>query len=399
MEILFLSLVFLTIVLLLFFHRPLYQAILGGIIVLIVLYRIDLTHVFSRTLSVFTQWDSCQILLSLYLITFLQRMLENRNQIKLAQQDLNNLFHNQRINASIAPLFIGLLPSAAAMMLCGEIVKEASEHHLTAKEQAFAASWFRHIPESVLPTYASVLLMANLSQVPLPQFMLGMIIPVCFLFFIGYMTVLKKIPASQKTKNSEKIKDLYSLFQHLWSLLAIILLILFFKLSVVTSVILVLLLCCIVYKFKFREIQPLFLHAFEKKLMLNTFLVLVLKELISYTGALNLLPQMLSNLPIPSYLIFVLLFLAGGIISGSSGIIALGTPLAFASINGGMPLMVLLMCITHAASLISPTHICLIVTAEYFQISLGDLIKQTLPKAMIFCLGAILYYNLLILIL
>ena len=47
-------------------------------------------------------------------------MLEARSQIHLVQQDLNWLFHNRRVNAAGVPLFIGLLPSAAAMILCGD---------------------------------------------------------------------------------------------------------------------------------------------------------------------------------------------------------------------------------------------------------------------------------------
>ena len=66
-------------------------------------------------MAVFKNPDSLSVLISLYFITYLQQMLEARSQIKLAQQDLNGLFHNRRINAACAPLFIGLLPSAAAM--------------------------------------------------------------------------------------------------------------------------------------------------------------------------------------------------------------------------------------------------------------------------------------------
>ncbi|HOR13937.1 MAG TPA: hypothetical protein PKX46_08415, partial [Clostridia bacterium] len=101
-------------------------------------------------------------------------------------------------------------------------------------------------------------------------------------------------------------------------------------------------------------------------------------------------------LPIPAFLIFALLFFIGGIISGTNGIIALGTPLAFSAIpNGGMPLMVLLMCMCHAASQVSPTHICLVVAADYFHISLGDLIRKTLPVALAFSALMIGYYILL----
>ncbi len=398
MYVVYLGFVFLTIVILLAIHRPMYQAILGGLLVTIVLYQIPLQDAFIQMSHVFTNWDSLQILISLYLITFLQRMLEARQQIKFAQQDLNGLFHNRRVNAGGAPLFIGLLPSAAAMILCGDIVKDATEGYLEPKDQAFLASWFRHIPESTLPTYAAVLLMANISGVALPEFMLGMIVPVCILALIGYFSILCKIPKDPGVEKSQnRWKDLVHLFQHLWSLLMILVFILVLKLSVVTSVLLVIFACILVYRFHFDELKPMFKSSFEKKMIVNTFLVLVLKEFIAYTGVLKILPAMSLTLPIPSYLVFVILFFVGGIISGSSGIIALGTPIAFATIQGGMPLMVLLMCICHGASQISPTHICLVVVADYFHISLGDLIKKTLPKTLLFCVLAIIYYNILIL--
>lgn len=179
----------------------------------------------------------------------------------------------------------------------------------------------------------------------------------------------------------------------------ILVLILLFHLSIVSAVLIVIALCCMIYRFKINELLPLITKAFEKKMIVNTFLVLVFKEFIAYTGVLNVLPDLLLSLPIPPYLVFVILFFIGGIISGSSGIIALGTPIAFATIQGGMPLMVLLMCICHGASQLSPTHICLVVVADYFKVSLGDLIRKTIPKTLLFCLIAIIYYNLLILFL
>ena len=123
MRILFLCLIFLVIILLLAIRRPLYQAITGGLIATALLYRIPLTAAAVQTSKVFTNWNSFSVILALYCITYLQRMLESRKQIKLAQQDLNGIFHNRRINAAGASLFIGLLPSAAAMILCGDIVR------------------------------------------------------------------------------------------------------------------------------------------------------------------------------------------------------------------------------------------------------------------------------------
>ncbi len=397
MPLIYLGAVFLTIIVLLAFRRPLYQAILGGLLVTAVLYRIPAAAIIVQTSHVFTDWNLFSVLLSLYLITFLQRMLEARGQIKLAQRDLDGLFHNRRVNAAGAALFIGLLPSAAAMLLCGDIVKSATDGYLKPREQAFVTSWFRHIPESSLPTYAGVLLMSTLSDVPLGSFMLGMIMPVLVLFALGYFPALARLPKDTGTPPSQnRLRDLQGLFLHLWTLLLIIVLILVLGLSVVPAVAVSIAAGIVVYRFLAREIASMLRSAVEVKLLLNTFLLLVLKELIGYTGILEQLPDMLSALPIPAYLIFAVLFLLGGVISGASGIIALGTPIAFAAMDGGMPLMVFLMCMAHAASQISPTHVCLVVAADYFHITLGELIRRTIPVSLAFCVLMIMYYNVLL---
>ncbi|MCC8126292.1 MAG: DUF401 family protein [Clostridiales bacterium] len=317
----------------------------------------------------------------------------------MAQEDLDGLFHNRRINVSGAALFIGLLPSAAAMILCGDIVKDATDGYLKPKEQAFVTSWFRHIPESSLPTYSSVLLMASLSSVRLGSFISGMIVPVLTLFVLGYFPCLAHLPKDPGTLRSQnRLCDMRNLFLHLWTLLLILVLILAFGISVVPAVAISIIAGIIVYRFHVQELLPMLRSAFEVKLLLNTFLVLVLKEFIGYTGVLEELPDILSVLPIPAYLIFGILFLLGGIISGASGIIALGTPIAFAALNGGMPLMVFLMCMAHAASQISPTHVCLVVASDYFHITLGELTRRTIPVALAFCILMVGYYNLLLML-
>lgn len=396
-QIIYLGIVFLVIVILLYFRRPLYQAILGGLAITAILYKIPPLEWVKQTAKVFTDWSSLSILVSLYLINYLQRMLQERNQIKLAQEDLNGLFHNRRINAAGAPLFIGLLPSAAAMILCADIVKDASDGYLNPKEQAFVSSWFRHIPESSLPTYSGVLLMSALSGVSLTTFMPGMLVPIIVLALLGYFPYLRKLPKDPGTpKSKNRALDALNLFKHLWTLLLIIVLILVFKMQVVIAVLVVIAAAAAIYRFRLFELWALVRSAFEPKLLVNTFLVLVLKEFIDYTGVLQMLPKILSALPIPAFLVFALLFFIGGIISGTNGIIALGTPLAFSAIaNGGMPLMVLLMCMCHAASQVSPTHICLVVASDYFHISLGDLIRKTLPIALAFSALMIGYYILL----
>lgn len=393
-----LGLAFAVIIGLLMAKRPLWQAFVGGMLAVAVLFRMPFLEIVRRACGVLTNWDSLSILLSLYLITFLQRMLEARDQITLAQRDLDSLFHNRRVNAAVSSMFIGLLPSAAATILCGDMVKDAAGEYLDVDEQAFVTSWFRHIPETTLPTYSSVLLMAGLSGVPLPRFMLGMLVPIAVLLALGWLTSLRKLPSDPGTpKSANRALDARHLVQHLWAFLAILVFMLAFDVPVVAAVALVMAAAVFVYRFRPAELRPMVKNAFDRNLLLNTFLVLVFKEFIAFTGVLELLPGLLGRLPVPSYLVFALLFFVGGIISGMNAIIALGTPLAFAALPGGAPLMVLLMCMCHAASQLSPTHVCVVVAAEHFGIPLSRLIRRVLPVALAFCVLMVGYYNVLML--
>lgn len=399
MEFLKLAIVFGVIVLLLVCKRPLWQAILGGLAATALFFGILPPDMLKLTGKVVTGWSSLSVLLSLYLITFLQRILESRSQIRLAQEDLNRLFHNRRINIIGACLFIGLLPSATSMLLCAELVKNATDGYLEPKEQAFVSSWFRHIPECTLPTYTSVLLMLSLSGVETARFMAGMIVPVVILGALGYFVYLRKVPTAVDTPKSEnRLKDFGRLIGHLWSLILILVLILVFHLQVVLAVLITIVLSIFVYRIRPAELKTFVFSAFEKKMLGNTFLVLVLKEFLAFTGVLTRLPDALSALPLPMYLIFGLLFFLATLINGSTAAIAMGTPLAFAAIPGGAPLMIYLMCMTHAANQLSPTHICLVVATDYYHVTLGDLVHKTLPLTVTFCVLITLYYNLLLLL-
>jgi len=228
---------------------------------------------------------------------------------------------------------------------------------------------------------------------------LGMTVPVIVLFLLGFFPYMRRVPKDPGVpKSDNRLRDIKNLFCHLWTLLVMIALILVLKFNVVTAGLAVILVGLAVYRFKARDIVYMLRSAFEVKLLLNTTLVLVLKEFISWTGILQTLPEMMSALPIPPYLIFALIFFLGGIISGASGVVAMAAPLAFAALEGTVPLMILLMCMAHGASLVSPTHVCLVVAADYFHVSMGELIRKTIPASLIFCALMLLYYNLLVLL-
>ena len=55
------------------------------------------------------------------------------------------------------------------------------------EDKTFVASYFRHIPESFLPTYSSIILACQLTGVQMGAFVLGMVPMVACLMLLGYL--------------------------------------------------------------------------------------------------------------------------------------------------------------------------------------------------------------------
>ncbi len=386
-----------VIVVILLLKKPLYAAILAGVATVILLCRISPATALSLAARGITNRETIVVVSVLYLITYLQRLLEMRAQLQEAQRDLNGIFGNRRINATLAPVFIGLLPSAAAVNICADIVDDACGEDLNRDEKTFVASYYRHIPESFLPTYPSVLLMAGLGGVPLSGFVGGMLPLVAVLYGLGYVFYLRKVPrATGIASPYGKMQSLRRLFEHLWSLFLIVALILVFNLPIYLAVLGAIILSIFVYKFKWSELRPVFKSAVEKQMLLNSVLVMVFREFIQYSHTIEALPEVFSFLPVPPYMIFALIFFIGALMIGNNAIVAMTASMAFAAIPGsGVPLAILLISFTYAAMQISPTHYCLFIAIDHFHSDYSALVKKTVLPVLLFCTAAVVYYNVL----
>ena len=101
---------------------------------------------------------------------------------------------------------------------------------------------------------------------------------------------------------------------------------------------------------------------------------------------------------VPTYTsVFIALGITEGRVSAGTFILAM-LPMAMEVITSGhtgLALFTLLMCIGYVAMQISPTHICLILCSEDYKVSLGSMIRKTIPMVALFTLIAIGYYGVL----
>lgn len=398
MDILYLSLVFLVIVVIIWMKKPLFAAMIGGIIAAVVLFRIspaDAAVVLARQTIA---WDTIDVLLSFYLIIFLQLMLEKRGRLEEAKDSFNRLLRNRRMNTIVSPAVMGLLPSAAVMTVCADMVDKSCAEYMNDKDKTFVACYYRHIPEMFLPTFPAVLLGLTLSGQNAGVFVLSMIPMVIVACVVVYVCYLVKIPKEMPPLDGpvDKKAEILNLVKNLWTLIAVLLIIIVGNLSVCVAAPVVIAANCLLDHFRLDELPDLIVRSAEPVLLGNMYLIMLFKGILSYTGVMGLLPDFIGQFPISLTMSFALLFFVGTVISGSQAIIALCMPMAFLAFpDGGIPLLVMLMSIAWAAMQISPTHVCSFVAADFFHTTLGDIVVRAMLPVVVFSIIAYGYGMLL----
>ena len=399
MELLKLAGVFCVMILVLWRKKPLSWAVAAAALAVWLLFWMPARTFAAALVRGAVRWDTIQLLLMLYLITFLQRMLEKRGCLTSAEDALDGLFNSRRVDASAAPALLGMLPAVGTVLICGDIVRQSTDGFLKTEEQACVTSYYRHVSELFFPTYTSILIAVDLSagKVSVGGFTLAMLPMLAVLMAIGWLFYLRRIPKDAGFF-AGRPKAFYwkLLLRSLWTIIFTVILIVAFGVPVHIAVLACIVCNLLVGRFGWKELRPFFASAFEARLMISTLLIMMFKEVLAAAGVISALPAFFSSLPVPPFLVFALIFFFGSVAAGSQAIIVLCMGMAMAAAaQGGLALFVLLMCMAYAAMQLSPVHVCLAVCAEDYRISLGTLIRKTVPLVGVFCLAAFGYYGLL----
>ena len=393
-----LGLVFIVIVIIVWLKKPLFVAMIAGILASVLLFRIPALTALKLLAKQTASWDTIEVVLSFYLIMFIQLMMEDRGQLAKANKAFNVLIRNRRMNAMIPPAIMGLLPSAAVMTVCADMVNKTIGDSMDNKSKTFVSCYYRHIPEMFLPTFPAVLLALSLGHQNAGLYIVSMLPMVVLSCVIVYFTYLVRVPNDRMEVEGETDKKgaARSLLRNLWMLIAVLVIIIAANTSICVAAPIVIVAGIIAEHFKPKEIRSLAVRSIEPVMLGNMYLIMLFKGILAYTGVMEELPVFFSGLPIPLPMAFALLFFIGTVISGSQAMIALCMPMAVLAFpDHFLPMFVILMSIAWAAMQISPTHVCSFVAAKYYKTTLVDIVVKALPSILLFSVLAYGYGMLL----
>lgn len=388
--------IFVVILALLNKRLPLYLAMIFGSLLMIVMFRLPLATAGQTALHTLTGWDVWSVNLAMYVISVLVYELDLRHRFEDAQRAMNGLMRDPRLKTSLACMFIGLMQGPATVTICGGMVDTMAGDHLKNDEKEAVATYLRHISEAMVPTFTGVIVACSISGISISSFFVWML-PMALLTLLAiYLVYLRRVPRTVGETGRSKKECVRLLLRSLWSLLLAIAVIIVFSLPTWAVVAVVAAVNALVEKFSAQEVRDAVVKGFGLKSLLGITMTYVFKDLLVLSGVIDVLPTYFEHLPIPVFLVLVILYAFGTLVAGSSAAAAAFIPLAYTMIpDGGAFLLALLMNVSFASSQLSPTHICTAIISDYFGVTFFATVKKLLPLFLLTVLIACGYYMLL----
>lgn len=339
------------------------------------------------------------------------------------------LMPSRRLALAIAPLLIGTLPMPGGAILSAPLVDAMNEEGTYSPETLSAANyWFRHNLELAWPLYPAFILTVSITRIPSSQLMLLNLYAVPVLILLGLIFIL---PAEKKNAaTTNKIHK--SLEGGLVSLAGLIPLAIVLTVYALASFIfdayiskiglsvtaaslisrympvflgLVASSAYLLWKYRGKRIFSGSMTASTVRLIGVVIGIRVFSALLSSANLASGAASELATAGIPALLVIAMLpFLAGLVTGVGFGYIGLSLPLVISLIPNvaGLPFsagIVLAGGFGYAGMMLSPLHVCMVVTAEHFHTGLSATIRKIAVPLLVFVGVVVTYVWILALIL
>lgn len=336
---------------------------------------------FTETLTMQRTWD---LLLCLYFVMCLEVELRKSGSLHGMVVTLRNIFSSNKVTLAFMPAFLGLLPSLGGARFSAPIVQEASEGIAVDDEQKSAINlWFRHIFEFSNPLMPGVILACGIANVSIGDLIdqVGWVTILCFVLGWIFLIIPLKITDLEKATNTQHDRtiDWKSLVLAFGPIVTSFLLIVAFNVQAAFAMGLVVVAFIPLY-FWFKRpisVKSVFTESLDKKLFFNVVCILYFIQLLTVIGTLDEIVSVFNNSSLPQAVIIACLSFIFGVMTGmGQGYIAIVMPIVALMAPGNIVLVGIAMVYGMAGQMVTPTHLCILVTVEYFKCRLWKTIGK-----------------------
>lgn len=363
-------------------------AVLAATAVIFVLSGLSPAHLanaLQRTAISATTWN---MVLTLYLVMCLEYLLRTSGILKNFTQAAGTLFRDNRIVLGFMPAFLGFLPSLGGAIFSAPMVAEASEGYRLSPEHKSAINyWFRHVWEFSNPILPSMLLAASFTAIPIGKIVAHQFVFSLAAIAIGAWFLLRGSEFEPDGSRVTPQTTAGSRDQIISAVLAIgpvllnVFLVTICNMNTTLSMLLVVLLLALILHYTPKQTMLMLRDALNMPIITSVLAILFFQGMLYATGTIDGLIDFFQSSGIPAAAVVYLTSFFMGLLTGlPQGYAAIAFPLVLPMLGpGNLDGLAFTYLFGFAGVMLSPAHLCLIVTAEYFHSSLFGPLKPVVP--------------------
>jgi len=337
--------------------------------------------------------ETIELALLMTLIYILAKCMQETGAITKLVESLRTFFSQGGI-LGVIPAIYGLMPVPGGALFSAPLIdKEGDKYNLDKNQKNFLNVWFRHIWFPIFPISSAMILICSVkfSNIPIETLLIANLPAFFASVIIGFVFLrrfLRNIP-----KNVEASPKKY---RGLIYLLPPTIPLLFYPLKFVglsetrcflIGVSVSLLLLFFLLKIETRTYLGVMKKSLTWNLALAIFGIMIFREMIKVSGTPLLITEMMSNLAFPAVAMVILIpFLLGTLTGYNLGAVALSFPLVEPFFPFAGLTIVGLVSIIFMSSLIgyliSPIHLCNVLSSDYLKTDTTRMYKKFIPAAL-----------------
>ncbi|MFP3898368.1 MAG: DUF401 family protein [Dehalococcoidia bacterium] len=307
-----------------------------------------------------------------------------------------------RLALHLVPATIGLVPMPAGALVSATALKDLADRMgLTPERITFINYWFRHIWETSMPLYPAIIATSIILSVPLSAVTLTLLPITALVTALGTVYSFRMLKPNKGGEPAERIPKktvMRHLLQASWPILLVVTLVLVGLDAVIAFPVALALLAC-QQKPGWPEMKLALRYGLDLKILFLLYALMLYKATIEGSQAAYILFSDMQSIGLPTTaLLATLPFLMGFATGISMGFVGISLPLLvpFLALSSEVNSYALLLAYTsgYVGVLLSPVHLCLILSTQYFEASLAKVYKYILPPLLAVQAVAILIYRL-----
>ena len=372
------------IVVLLRFKCPIGPAILAGGALLWLFEDPTLRALTEAGHDMLTMNRTYDLLFALYFVMCLEIQLRRSGTLKGMVDALNRFFSSTKVVISSMPAFLGLLPSVGGARFSAPIVETACEGmDIKPESKAAINFWFRHICEFASPIIPGMILGCAIAHVSVADLVIHLFWMSVVAFATGWFVMVRPLKFEEKRRKAElsseqRRTDLINVVLAIAPVLLSVVLMMAFNLSAALAMgaVVVLLIPVLLMMKRGVSVKDVFVGAADWRLLLNVGCILFFIQLLEATGILHQIITCFEGSALPVPVIALTSFVIGILTGMSQGHVAIVMPIVAGLMPGSLDLAGVAMVFGVAGQMITPTHVCLTITIDYFK---SDFFKTLVP--------------------